>query len=86
MRNWLAVFVSLLFLIPTWTFAEQTVVVVRDRSGRVIEKHYITQTKNGRRTVVRNPTGKRIRVEILRGKKKEIRDPMGRLLRTETVK
>lgn len=86
MKSWLPVTVLLILLIPSWALAGQKIVEVRDRSGRLLEKHYITQTKTGSRTLVRSPTGKKLRVEIVRGKKKEIRSPTGRLLRTETVR
>ena len=86
MRIWPAVLFALTMLIPSLGLADQSVVDVRDRSGRLLEKHYVTRTKDGSRTVVRSPTGKKLRIEIVRGKKKEIRSPTGRLLRSETVR
>jgi hypothetical protein len=68
----------MLLLIPAGSLADGTV-VVRDPSGKIIEK----RTTRGDRTEVRSPTGKLIRVEIRKNDRVEIRDPSGKLLRTE---
>lgn len=70
--------VMLLLSFPTWSLTDGTV-VVRDRSGRVVEKR-ITR---GNRTEIRSPTGKLIRVQIRKRDRIEIRTPSGRLIRIE---
>lgn len=60
---------ALLLIVPAWSYAET--VVVRDRSGKVIER----KITRGNRTEVRSPTGKLIRVETVKRDKKVIRTP-----------
>jgi hypothetical protein len=72
-------FLLLVACLPAQGLAVETV-VVRDRSGKAIEKR-ITR---GNRTEIRSPSGRLLRVEIRKGKKIEVRDPSGRLLETET--
>jgi hypothetical protein len=86
MKKALLILAILVCLTPNLGAADRTVTEVRDRSGRLLEKHYTTYTKTGSKTVVRSPTGKKLRVETVRGKKKEIRSPTGRLLRKEIVR
>ena len=84
--NWTKLFVTVALVALTLANLLGSVlaghkVVVRDPSGKVIERRYTT----GNKTIVRDAKGRKIRVEIVRGKKREIRDPSGRLIRVERI-
>jgi len=70
----------LLALLPAQSSAAD-VVVVRDRSGKVVERHVI----KGNRKEIRSPNGKLLRVEIRRGDRIEVRAPNGRLIQTKKL-
>lgn len=75
---------SLLLLValsPAPTTAAEPI-VVRDRSGKVVERRY----QKGNRKEIRSPARKLIRIEIKRGDRIEVRSPSGRLLQTKKSK
>ncbi len=76
----LALFLLSMLSSPALSSATERV-VVRDRSGRVIERKII----RGKRTEIRSPNGKLLRVEIRKKDRIEVRSPSGRLLETRKI-
>jgi hypothetical protein len=70
------------FLLAPSLITAANKIVVRDRSGKAIEIHYI----KGNRTEIRSPTGKLLRVEIRKNDRIEVRSPTGRLIRIKKIR